>query len=293
MTRLHTPVLLEEVLKWLDPRPGQRFIDGTVGHGGHAEAILKRILPTGRLLAIDRDAENLATARERLAPFGNIATFVHDSYVSLEQQAYAFDPALVDGILLDLGFSSAHVEDPARGFAFSASGPLDMRYDQSQGMTAADLVNTYDKAELTKIFRLYGEEPRAQQIAQALVNIRRQHPIQTTAELVDIILSVSPRRGKVHPATRVFQALRIAVNDELGAVVRVLPQTMERLKIGGRLAVISFHSGEDRLVKRWMKAGEGKWLRILTKKAVVPSQEEMSQNPRSRSAKLRVAERIS
>jgi len=288
----HKPVLLNEVLTYLNPQPGDQLIDGTVGHGGHANELVARVLPGGTLLAIDRDERNLAFARETLAPHGRAVTFIHDSYANLASHAYEHGMSAVAGILLDLGFSSAHVEDAARGFSFQSEGPLDMRYDTRQELSAATIVNGWSAKELAQIFHQYGEERHAHKIADAIVRARRKERILTTLALADLVASVRPRQGKMHPATRVFQALRIAVNDELGELERALPQMVSLLKPGGRLAVISFHSLEDRVVKAYFKAHDRKELRVLTKHVVTPGREEQLNNPRSRSAKLRVAERL-
>ncbi|HBP00549.1 MAG: Ribosomal RNA small subunit methyltransferase H [Candidatus Uhrbacteria bacterium GW2011_GWF2_41_16] len=288
----HVPVLLEEVLQYLDPKPGEHFIDATVGQGGHAERILERVLPGGRLLAIDRDADNLAIARKRLARFGHQVTFIRDSYIRMSQYAAEEGFLGASGILLDLGFSSAHVDDPSRGFSFQGEGPLDMRYDRTQDLTAAHVVNEWSKDELVRIFRVYGEEHLASRIADAIVNMRREQLFATTSELGQLIEDVVPRHGKIHPATRVFQALRIAVNDELGGLKQVLPQAAKLLRTGGRLVVISFHSLEDGIVKRFFKKEASHFFRLVTKHVVIPSPQEIKINPRARSAKLRVAERI-
>jgi 16S rRNA (cytosine1402-N4)-methyltransferase len=288
----HVPVLLEEVLQYLDPKPGEHFIDATVGQGGHAERILERVLPGGRLLAIDRDADNLAIARKRLARFGHQVTFIRDSYIRMSQYAAEEGFLGASGILLDLGFSSVHVDDPSRGFSFQGEGPLDMRYDRTQDLTAAHVVNEWSKDELVRIFRVYGEEHLASRIADAIVNMRREQLFATTSELGQLIEDVVPRHGKIHPATRVFQALRIAVNDELGGLKQVLPQAAKLLRTGGRLVVISFHSLEDGIVKRFFKKEASHFFRLVTKHVVIPSPQEIKINPRARSAKLRVAERI-
>lgn len=297
----HIPVLLNEVIEYLNPEPNLRpssrtsFIDGTVGQGGHATALLERVTPVvrqpgGRLLAMDRDASNLAIAKERLSGFGDSVVFIHDSYAKVKLHAKAHGFAQVDGILLDLGFSSAHVDDPSRGFSFQTDGPLDMRYDCSRGMTAADVVNTWDEDELARIFRQYGEEPKARAIAQAIVAQRKERPFERTLQLSECVCKIIPRCWKIHPATRVFQALRIAVNDELGELEMALPDLVHLLKPGGRLAIISFHSLEDRLVKTFMK--ECPDLEVVTRRPVVPKREEVKRNPRARSAKLRVAVKI-
>ncbi len=290
----HIPVLLSEILTYLQPEPNKSFIDGTVGQGGHAQAILERGLPEVRqkkelpcMLAIDRDDRNLAVARERLAKFGDAVVFVRDSFANIKQHALSHGFSNVDGILLDLGFSSAHVDDPNRGFSFQSDGPLDMRYDTSQSLTAAKIVNEWDEEELARLFRQYGEEKKARAVAEAIVSERIARPFERTLELTACVESVVPRQGAIHPATRVFQALRIAVNDELGELERALPDCVDLLAPGGRLAIITFHSLEDRLVKTFMK--ERSDLQVLTKHVVKPSTQEVKQNPRSRSAKLRVA----
>ncbi|MEK7105428.1 MAG: 16S rRNA (cytosine(1402)-N(4))-methyltransferase RsmH [Patescibacteria group bacterium] len=285
----HIPVLANEVMHWLDPMPNQTFVDGTVGLGGHAKLILEKTGPNGKLIAFDRDANNLAQAKKNLAKFGERVTFIHDSYGTLKQQLYDLGVTQVDGILLDLGFSSVHIEDPTRGFSFQSEGPLDMRYDTRSGITAEEIVNTWSVGELGSIFRKYGEERHAHKIAERIVEARQIKRIQTTVELANII---GKRTGPLHPATRVFQALRIAVNNELGELEQTLPQTLDTLAVGGRLAVISFHSLEDRPVKQFMKAHQGKELAILTKRPLTATEEKIKINPRSRSAKLRVAERV-
>ncbi len=292
MNRGHVPVMMAEVLRFLDPQAREHFIDATVGLGGHAKELVARVLPGGRVLAIDRDAENLASARKNLAAFADHIVFVRDSFANLHTHAYDHGFLGARGVLMDLGFSSAHVDDASRGFSFQADGPLDMRYDRTQEMTAEAIVNGWAKEELMRVFRVYGEERFAAKIAEAIVRARRDERIVTTEQLVNVIASVVARRGKIHPATRVFQALRIAVNDELGELERALPQAVEVLGKGGRLAVISFHSLEDRIVKNFFKKQDGKSLRVLTKHVVTPTEQEIAQNPRARSAKLRVAERL-
>lgn len=284
---LHKPVLLQEVLTHLQPEPNQVFIDGTVGQGGHAASIMQRVLPGGRLLAFDRDIVNLTTSRERLREFGNAVEFVNDSYANLLEHATALGFLHVNGILLDLGYSSVHIEDANRGFSFMKEGSLDMRYDRNQSLNAKEIVNTLDEDELSRIFRVYGEESRARDIAKKICETRRSKPIETTTDLVNVVSTVIHRHGKVHPATKVFQALRIAVNNELGELERALPQCIELLEVGGRIAIITFHSLEDRIVKQFFKTTLG--LEIVTKRPIVPSNEEVKENPRSRSAKLRVA----
>jgi 16S rRNA (cytosine1402-N4)-methyltransferase len=275
-----------------DREPEERlFIDGTVGQGGHAEQILAS-LPGCRLLGFDRDPVNLSIAKKRLERFSDGLTLVHDSYANVLKHAYVHGFTEVDGILLDLGFSSAHVDEPTRGFSFAHEGPLDMRYDRDGELTAETIVNAWSEEELARIFRVYGEEPAAGMLASTICAARQDERITTTSQLAELVASVIPRRGKTHPATRVFQALRIAVNDELGELERALPALVGLLKPGGRLAIISFHSLEDRLVKRFIASQESGTLHSLTKHVIAPSEEEVRRNPRSRSAKLRVAERI-
>ncbi|MEK7620237.1 MAG: 16S rRNA (cytosine(1402)-N(4))-methyltransferase RsmH [Patescibacteria group bacterium] len=286
----HKPVLLDEVSNYLKPEPKSLLIDGTVGLGGHAATLLPRVLPGGRLLGIDRDAANLEMARERLSGFGSAVVLVHDSYAHVRTHAYAHGFTHVNAILLDLGFSSVHVDDPARGFSFQNDGPLDMRYDQSQSLTAQEIVNTWPEEELARIFRQYGEELNARPFARLIVRSRDKNPITRTTQLAELIASTTRRHGKIHPATKVFQALRIAVNDELGELERVLPECVNLLNPGGRLAIISFHSLEDRIIKQFFKRTPT--LKVVTKRPVIASREERLENPRARSAKLRVAEKI-
>lgn len=293
----HTPVLLTEVLEHLQPEPNRVFVDGTVGLGGHAEVILERVLPvvptqdtTVHLFAIDKDQENLARSKKRLARFGDAVVFIQDSFANVKAIAKAHQTTHVDGILLDLGFSSVHVDDPERGFSFAKSGPLDMRYDKRAGQTANDLVNTLSEDELARIFRQYGEEMQARTIAQAIVIRRKAQDFTTTTDLADAIAAVVPRRGKIHPATQVFQALRIAVNRELEDLERALPDMVDLLKPGGRIAIITFHSLEDRIVKRFFQDDDR--LELVNKRVITASKSEVKDNPRSRSAKLRVAQKI-
>ena len=301
---LHTPVLLKEVLGGLEVKAGGAYIDCTLGAGGHARAILEGSQPKGRLLGIDRDPAAIQLSQSQLASYGGRVRLVYDSYVRLEAIASAEGFIPSDGVLLDLGISSLQLEDHQRGFSFQTDGPLDMRIDPQAEVTAEHLVNELTEAELTDIIVKYGEEPRARTIARAIV---RGRPIRRTLQLAHVVASVAGRRGRIHPATRTFQALRIAVNGELEALAAVLPQTVSILAEGGRVAVISFHSLEDRLVKEFMaresrdcicppevpvcRCEHERTLRILTKKPVRPTIEEVRQNPRSRSAKLRIAER--
>ncbi|MHB1417205.1 MAG: 16S rRNA (cytosine(1402)-N(4))-methyltransferase RsmH [Chloroflexota bacterium] len=305
----HIPVLLNDVVRSLLPAPGKRFIDCTVGGGGHARAILEASTPSGRVLGLDADAAAVTRARAALSEFGERAVVVHDTYTNLLQVARAEAFLPVDGILLDLGLSSYQLEEAERGFSFQKEAPLDMRFDQRQPTTAADLVNSLSERELADIIFRYGEERRSRAIARAIVRERTASPITTTTRLAGLVAGVvHGRPGGIHPATRTFQALRVAVNEELTAVENVLPQAVEALAPGGRLAVISFHSLEDRIVKSFMRTeaagcicppglpvcvcGHRPRLALVTKKPIGASPEEQARNPRSRSAKLRVAERL-
>lgn len=281
------------------------YIDGTLGAGGHAWGILQASSPQGRLLGLDLDPEAIELARMKLAEFGDRAILVQASYRSLLQQMANLGWRRVDGILLDLGLSSMQLDSPGRGFSFHTEAPLDMRFDPAAEVCAADLVNNLDETELAELFFRYGEEHRARQVARAIVQAR---PLETTTQLAQVVARVT-RGGKsgIHPATRTFQALRIAVNGELEALEAVLPQSIAALAPGGRLAVISFHSLEDRMVKQFMRkessdcicpprqpvctCGHKATLRELTQKPVRPQDDEIRKNPRSRSARLRIAER--
>lgn len=298
VTFQHTPVLLAEVIAALAPRPGGRYLDATVGGGGHALAVLQAAQPGGVLLGIDADPAALAATAERLAEAGlsQQAVLRHGSFADLAALAAEAGFTAVDGILFDLGVSSYQLDTPERGFSFAADGPLDMRLDPTQGPTAADLVNRLSERELAGIIFQYGEEHAARRIARAIVERRRSQPFQSTADLAAVVArAVGGRHGRIHPATRTFQALRIAVNHELDRLAAALPQAVALLALGGKLAVISFHSLEDRIVKQFLRAeaaGEAPRLAIITKKPVVASDTEVAANPRARSAKLRVAVRI-
>jgi 16S rRNA (cytosine1402-N4)-methyltransferase len=299
----HVPVLYHEVLAGLQPQAGGKYIDGTVGAGGHAAGLLGASGPDGQLLGLDRDPAALAVAAEVLAPFGARARLVHASYSQMDEAAADFAP--VDGILLDLGLSSLQLEDPQRGFAFQAEGPLDMRFDPASELTAAEIVNTWPLDELADIIYRYGEDRNAHRLARAIGAAR---PLSTTAELAAVIdKAVGGRQGeRLHPATRTFQALRIAVNGELEAVEAVLPVAVSLLRPAGRLAVIAFHSLEDRLVKRFFREqARGKddlqqpypapfepVLTEVTRRPLTAAPEEAARNPRARSAKLRIAEKL-
>ncbi|HQY92990.1 16S rRNA (cytosine(1402)-N(4))-methyltransferase RsmH [Caldilinea sp.] len=305
----HTPVLLSQVLNGLAVRPGAWMIDCTTGGGGHTEALLIRSAPDGRVLGIDADPAAIRRVSMRLAdPVASRRLVLHHGdFAHLEETASAHAFAPVDGVLLDLGVSSFQLQTSERGFSFSQPGPLDMRFDPAQPLSAADIVNDWEERDLADIIFRYGEEPQSRRIAHYLV---KQRPFATTAQLAEAIeQAIGGRRGsRLHPATRTFQALRIVVNQELAQIEGVLPQALNLLKPGGRLAVISFHSLEDRIVKHWMQNEARTYipdptrlhggydrqptLRILTKKPIVPNEDEVSRNPRSRSAKLRVAEKL-
>lgn len=270
------------------PSAGSRYIDGTLGSGGHARGILEQSEPDGMLLGLDRDAEALERARSNLADFGDRAELIQASFAEIPEIHASLNWPPIQGVLLDLGLSSEQLGHADRGFSFRSEGPLDMRYDRRQDLQASDLINYGAQRELEQILREYGEEWRSRRIASAIVDAR---PIRTTSELAQIVSAASGRAGgRIHPATRVFQALRIAVNDELATLEHGLSAALEVLAQHGRLVVIAFHSLEDRIVKRFFREEEN--LRIITKKPIRPSQSEVERNPRSRSARLRVAERI-
>lgn len=281
----HVPVLLGEVLEWLDPRPGQVVVDGTVGAGGHARAILPRIQPGGRLIGLDRDPTMLNLARQHLPE--PACTLIHASYARLREVLTSLRIPEVDAVLVDLGVSSDQLADPQRGFGFESQG-LDMRFDPTQGRTARDLLNRAPQEELARIFFEYGQERFSRRIARRIVESR---PIESAAQLAETVRRALPRgrpRQRIHPATRVFQALRIAVNDELGALETLLQQQLPAsLRAGGRTVVISFHSLEDRIVKQSFR-DRSRW-QNLTRKPVTASAAEVRRNPRARSARLRSA----
>lgn len=292
----HIPVLLNETIRALDLQSNDDVVDCTVGAGGHAAAILKRTAPSGRLLGFDLDEAALESARSALTPFGSRVVLVRGNYKEVGRvlPTQGFGP--VQAALLDLGYSSIEIDDATRGFSFRFDGPLDMRFDRRQETTAATVVNGWTEDELTSCLIKYGEERYARRIAQAIVAARRRSHIIGTSELAEIIAAAVPgsyRRGPIHPATRSFQALRIAVNDELENVASALPELLDALAVGGRLAVISFHSLEDRLVKRFFRDGaKSGRLAELTRRPIVATAEEIAHNPRARSAKLRVARKL-
>ena len=291
----HVSVLLDEVLDWLAPRSGGTYVDATLGNGGHAAALLAASGPDGRLVGLDADPRALDVAGARLAEYGERGILVNANFRDLAAVAAERGVANVDGIMMDLGLSSRQLEASGRGFSFREDEPLDMRFDPSRGQSAADLLNELDEREIADIVYQYGEEPRSRRIARQVVQRRERAPFRTTGDLVAAVeAALGPRRGRIHPATRTFQALRIAANDELGALDDALPQAAGLLRPGGRLAVIAFHSLEDRRVKQFFRAGGTAEapLRALTKRPLVPSDDEIARNPRSRSAKLRIAERL-
>ena len=306
----HIPVLLDECIKYLNIRPDGVYVDGTLGMGGHSEAILQR-LTTGRLIAIDRDAEAVRRASARLAPYADRLTIVHGNFRDLDAILDEQGESAVDGMLFDLGVSSPQLDEADRGFSYMTDAPLDMRMDASDNMDAWFIVNRWPRDKIERILRDYGEERFAPRIAARIAERREEREIQTTLELVEVIKSAMPAsalREKQHPAKRSFQAIRIAVNDELNAVHALMDSAPDRLKPGGRLCVISFHSLEDRIVKNAIHAREDgctcpreapvctcgfvRTLKSVTRKPITAGGEELELNPRSRSAKLRVAERV-
>lgn len=322
MTR-HIPVLLQEVIDGLALRPGMRIVDCTLGDAGHAEPILQAIGPDGRLLGIDADPESLLRAKQFLRDYGDRAVFVRDNFSRLKDILKEEHFVPVDGILFDLGWSTPQFEDRGRGFSFQQPNePLDMRYDTRMDCehvaaapavsldgvelygrcTAAEIVNNKSEQELERIFRQYGEEKQSKAIARAIVEKRKEFAIETVGDFVDIILAVYRKKlgtqkeipwvGGTHPATKVFQALRIVVNEELDVLKKILPDAVDSLASDGRIAVISFHSLEDKIVKHFFKSRQETTLRILTKKPIVCSDAEKENNPRARSAKLRIAQKI-
>ncbi len=285
----HISVLLDETLQLLDPTPGGRFIDATLGAGGHTRAILERIAPEGKVLAIDQDESALFAAKETLESFGSRVVFVHSNFRAMRTIAETSGFTDCDGVLADIGISSMMVDDPSRGFSFMREGPLDMRMDRAQFLTAAEVLNMCSEKEIADILYMYGEERRSRPIARSIVRAR---PFQSTTDLVNAIERVSgkPKYGQIHPATRTFQALRIYVNDELKSLEEFLDSSMTIVRSGGRVVVITFHSLEDRIVKQKFRASIVPG-RVLTKKVVTASEAEVRRNPRARSAKLRAWER--
>ncbi len=310
MEYFHKSVLLDECIEALNIRPDGIYLDGTLGGAGHSLEIVKR-LTTGCLIGVDRDRTALAAAEERLKPYLDRVTLVHSNFSEIRAILRELSVSGVDGMLFDLGVSSPQLDDAARGFSYMADAPLDMRMDRDDALTAAEIVNTWPADELRRIFYEYGEERYAPQVAAAIVRRRETVPIQTTLELADVIRGAMPPqalREKQHPAKRCFQAIRIAVNDELGSVRRLMDDAIDCLNPGGRLAVITFHSLEDRIVKTAMQAaakgctcppefpvcvcGKKPRVTVLTRKPIISGAAELAENPRARSAKLRVAEKL-
>ncbi len=306
---MHRPVLLHEVCRFMQARPGGAYIDATVGSAGHAEKLLGGLEPPARLLALDRDADALERARVRLRRFGRQITLVQSDFKALGTVAVEHGFDAVDGILLDLGVSSDQLDNASRGFSFQQDGPLDMRMDRRQEVTAEVLVNTLSEADMKRVLWTLGEEKAAGRIARAVVRARQRAPLTGTLALAGVVAAaVGGRRGRHHPATRTFQALRMAVNHELDALETVLPEGIQRLRPGGRLVVIAFHSLEDRMVKRCFAGHVGRteslaeggaaWrgtlprLRWVQRRVVRPTPAECDANPRARSARLRVVERV-
>ena len=305
----HLPVLLKEVVEQLRPQRGGLYVDCTVGGGGHAEEILRASAPDGRLIGLDCDDEALAASRERLAAHEGRVQLTHANFAELQETLMSLGVTAVDGLVFDVGVSSRQFDEPSRGFSFQREGLLDMRMDRSTGQSAQDVIRDASVDELVRIFRVYGEERRARAIALRINRERVRQPITTTTQLAGVVEQVlGPKRSGIHPATRVFQALRIQVNRELENLERGLVAAVNVLKSGGRVAVISFHSLEDRIVKQFFvrmstgcvcppqmavcACGRKGTMRLVTRKPVTPTSEEAQQNPRARSAKLRVAEKI-
>ena len=307
----HKSVLLQECIDALNIRPDGIYLDGTLGGAGHSSQIARRLTEGGRLIGVDRDRTALAAAKERLAPYADRVTLVHSNFAEIDAILESLGIPAVNGMLFDLGVSSPQLDDASRGFSYMADAPLDMRMDKDDALTAGEVVNTWPQGELRRILYDYGEERYAPQIAAAICRAREKAPVETTLELVDIIRSAMPAqalREKQHPAKRSFQAIRIAVNDELGAVSRMMQAAVGRLNPGGRLAVITFHSLEDRIVKSEMQqaargctcppefpvcvCGKKPLVKLVTRKPIVSGPAELEENPRARSAKLRVAEKL-
>jgi 16S rRNA (cytosine1402-N4)-methyltransferase len=308
----HLPVMPDQVLQTLAPAPGSLQIDATAGGGGHTERILEAASPDGRVLGLDADPAAIARVAERLARFGDRLVLRQANFRELAEVAPEAGFGAVDGALFDLGLSSFQLADRERGFGFRAGGPLDMRFDAGRGVPAAELLATLSADELAALFRKYGEEPAAWRIAKAIVEARRTAPVETAEELAALVERVAPgnprQKRRIHPATRVFQALRIAVNEELDALEQGLAAAVDLLRPGGRLVVLSYHSLEDRIVKRFLQAerrgctcppeapvcvcGKQPRLRLVTRPSMVPTPDEIAVNPRARSARLRAAERL-
>jgi len=295
ITYLHEPVLVNEICEYLDVSKRRNVIDATVGLGGHSKVLLEKMPKSGKLIALDADKEHLNVAKKNLRKYKDRTLFFHSNFSEMAAQLLTTRIKSIDAVLFDLGLASPHVDLAERGFSFLRDGALDMRFNTVEGRTAADIVNEYSEKELVRIFFEYGEERNAKKIARELVKRRKWRKFKTTKQLADFIENAIGRFGKIHPATRVFQALRIEVNNELEVLPAALDQAVNLLKKGGRIAVISYHSLEDRIVKNFFRnlaKEDTPILKIITKKPIIPSDEEIAANPRSRSAKLRVAEKI-
>lgn len=314
MAYSHIPVLMNEVLEYMAPQPGENLVDGTLGGAGHSKALLEKTSPDGRLLGIDMDAEAIAASRMNLEKYSGRITLVRDNYVNFARLKQENDFEPVDLFFLDLGISSKQLDDEMLGISFLKNAPLDMRLggeEISGGVSAAEILNDYKEDRIFEIIRNYGEERYAKLIAAEIVRVRREKRIESTKELVDVIDAAVPERykhGRIHFATRTFQALRIAVNGELTSLERVLPLILDNMAVGGRIGIISFHSLEDRIVKRFFNleskdcicapevpvcvCGHKKRLELMTRKPIRATAEEMERNPRARSARLRVAKKI-
>ena len=305
MVTPHKPVLYQEIIHALQPKSPGRYVDGTIGAGGHARGILEACAPEGCLLGFDLNSQALALARETLAPYGQRVVLVQASYLSLLETLQRLGWNAVDGIVIDLGVSSMQLDTSERGFSFNNDASLDMRFNRDVGLTAAQLINSTSETDLANLLFQYGEEPRARKIARMIVQAR---PVTTTLQLAEIVKKAYPGHSRVHPATRTFQAIRIAVNDELTVLEQALPIAIQTLRPGGRLALISFHSLEDRIVKDFFRRESKDWinppyekiyeierkatLKEITRKPITPGTDEIELNPRARSAKLRVAEKL-
>lgn len=293
--KFHIPVMLEEVINYLKLGPGKIIVDATIGTGGHSKGIIERIMPAGRLIGIDRDEDSLAVARQRLSGY-SACEFVYGNFADIDEILKSLNIKKIDGVLFDLGFSSYQLEDPNRGFSFQNEGPLDMRFDRNSFVSAYDLINNLNKEELSAMLWTFGEERWHNRIAHFLVEERQKGTITTTRQLSDIVVKAIPhkyRHYRIHPATKTFQAVRIAVNRELETIGTGISKAIELLDRQARICVISFHSLEDRIVKlsfrKFSASGE---IEIITPKPLTPKVEEMRENPSSRSSKLRVAERL-
>lgn len=296
--KFHIPVMLNEILDHLNLAPGKTIVDATIGTAGHSIEIIKRIMPGGRLIGIDRDAESLEVARERLSDYQGSLEFVHGNFCDLDSILSQLGIEKIDGILFDLGISSFQLDNPQRGFSFQQEGPLDMRLDRSSFISAYDLINNLTQDEISSLLWSFGEERWHNRIARYLVKERESHPISTTLQLSSIVMQAIPpryryRHFRIHPATRTFQAVRIAVNRELETLQSAINKVVPFLEEGGRICVISFHSLEDRIVKLgFRKAAQEGIIHLITNKPARPTQQEVESNPSGRSAKLRIAEKI-